>query len=214
MPKQGPRNSSSKKKIGWGARIALIAGIVTILTFILDLPGKIANLFPPNPDTISGVIIYPDSKPVSDAEIKIYDDQLQQRLIGAGRSNSRGEFRITATEKISDGGWVIVIKDSKIGFNNYATTSEMQRIVYQAPKPPKVDVPEYDVTLILPSKMIGANIYVDNRPADIKKDNLNTVVICVKHKNRPHHIKVIKNGFQTCEKKILIREDLILTPCQ
>jgi len=71
----------------------------------------------------------------------------------------------------------------------------------------------YIVTLIIPSKMVGADIIVDGKPAHILKQSLAIVKIRVKKKDTNHQITVQKDE-ASCSKNLFISQDINdLTPC-
>lgn len=75
------------------------------------------------------------------------------------------------------------------------------------------NVPKYEVTLLIPSQMSDADIFVDEMPAVIIDRQLTVVKILVKQKTQPTKIHLYK-GEQKCAQTLLIHKNMELTPCQ
>ena len=72
----------------------------------------------------------------------------------------------------------------------------------------------FDVKLVLPSKMNDADIFVDNEPAIIVSRTPTIITIRLKQKKSNHQI-VVKSGGQVCKKELLAFQDgLRIQPCQ
>lgn len=73
----------------------------------------------------------------------------------------------------------------------------------------------YDVTLIIPSFMSDAKIFVDEKPAIVINRSPTIVKIRVEKKESNHQIKLIRDNYPPCIIEQFIRENnLVLTPCQ
>ncbi len=70
-----------------------------------------------------------------------------------------------------------------------------------------------DVTLVIPAKFSGANVFVDDNPAVIIKQTPLTITIQVKKSSTPYKIQV-KKGEKSCTIHQLVSYSLRLQPCQ
>lgn len=91
-------------------------------------------------------------------------------------------------------------------------TSQMRTISQNNRTTSSIDI--YDVYLIIPSELNGAEILVDGRPASIVSQTPTIIKVRVKRKDLPHRF-VLRKGEKTCTKEVLVRDNEIrLQPCQ
>jgi hypothetical protein len=66
---------------------------------------------------------------------------------------------------------------------------------------------QYTVTLVVPSGMTNAEVYVDHSPAEILDRNLIYITLRLQKKNSSHHFEIVE-GNNRCETDRLITNDL------
>jgi hypothetical protein len=65
---------------------------------------------------------------------------------------------------------------------------------------------KYDVTLVVPSSLSKADVYVDNRQAEVINRGLNTITVRLRKKTGSHHFE-IKKGSQNCIADKIVEKD-------
>ncbi len=109
--------------------VFLLAGIVTILGFIFNLPQKIEGMVRPESARLWGIVLNTDEQPVADALIDVRREEGADTRIGHATTNTDGTFSFVVKSKSEESVWVTVSLDGRVGYEGYLALLGNKRIV-------------------------------------------------------------------------------------
>jgi hypothetical protein len=117
------------------AYITIIIGVLTIITLVLEIPGKIANVTGCNSKQttrFSGVVRAEGTgHPVSGAIIRVKRSENSNGVLGSGHTNAQGRFGFDIEAGDNDPVWVMVMKNQDIGFRGMKVQKQNVSIIFE-----------------------------------------------------------------------------------